>query len=273
MRAWVAGLLLVAACSRNSAAKRFPGIELASSTSDTEPLKGIAVVVVSKTAIALEGGPLLAEIPPSAGTSGLDPKYMRAGARDMFIKPLGDALESKLNPPEVAFAFDASTPYQVVSEVLYTAGQSKVTGDHLLVAAQGRVVEVVVHPPHMMLPAGLGGASGKIGDLPALGVNVLITPEGLLIKVGGRIVAPGCTAFGAGAPTVPAAKGAWDPALLSMCVVALKGASPSFAGETQVVVTAAGTTPWSDVLRAADVVRKDKNGAPLLPDVVFGIVR
>ena len=62
-------------------------------------------------------------------------------------------------PPEVAFAFDAATPYRVVSEVLYTAGNSRVTGDHLLVDGHGSVVEVVVHPPHLMMPVGFGSVT------------------------------------------------------------------------------------------------------------------
>jgi biopolymer transport protein ExbD len=273
MRAWCVALLLLAACNRDSPSKRFPGVQLATSTVDAPATKGIPVVVVSRTAISLEGGAQLADVPPSAGTDGLDAKYMRGGARDMFIKPLGDALSANMSPAEVAFAFDASTPYRVVSEVLFTAGQSKVTGDHLLADGQGHVVEVVVHPPHMMLPAGFGGASGKIGDLPALALNVRIAAEGVTITAGGRIVAPGCMSFGVGAPTVPAGKGVWDSALLGLCVAALKGASPSFAAEKQVVITADGTTPWSDVMRAADVLRKDRSGAPMLTDVVFGVAR
>jgi hypothetical protein len=246
---------------------------LAPSTVAAPATKGIPVVVVSKTAISLEGGAQLADIPPSAGTDGLDAKYMRGGARDMFITPLGDALSANRSPPEVGFAFDASTPYRVVSEVLYTAGQSKVSGDHLLADGQGHVVEVVVHPPHMMMPVGFGGVSGKIGDLPALALNVRLAADGITITAGGRNVAPGCLSFGVGAPTVPAGKGVWDPALLGMCVAALKGASPPFAAEKQVVITADGTTPWSEVMRVADVLRKDKSGAPMLTDVVFGIAR
>jgi hypothetical protein len=273
MRAWYVALLLLVACNRGSAAKRFPGVQLATSTVDTPATKGIPVVVVSKTAISLEGGAQLADIPPSAGADGLDAKYMRGGARDMFIKPLGDALSANMSPPEVAFAFDGSTPYRLVSEVLYTAGNSKVTGDHLLADGQGRVVEVVVHPPHLMMPVGFGGASGKIGDLPALALNFIIAPEGITITAGGRNVAPGCMSFGVGAPTVPAGKGVWDSALLGLCVAALKGASPAFAGEKQAVITTGGTTPWSEVMRVADVIRKDKSGAPMLTDVVFGVAR
>jgi hypothetical protein len=267
-----AAIAALAGCRSGSPEKRFPGVTLAHSVSDASPPASMPVVVVSKTALSLEGGPQLADIGPTAGTDGFDAKYRRA-PHDLFLKPLGDALASKGGVTDVGFAFDAETPYLVIGQVLLTAAQSRVATDHLLAAGAGHLVDIVLRPPRSA-PAATAGVGDTVASLPMLALSVVVSDHGVMVHAGGRNVLPGCTSLGAGGFTVPAdAQGAWDPALLNRCAVTLKTASPAFANETQVVVSGLGTTPWQSIVRLADLLRADPKGAPLFPDVILGVAR
>ena len=85
--------------------------------------------------------------PDQLAQAGVDARYKRNGPNDLYIVPLGQALgearrvdkavrEAKGEPApssEAVLVADASTPYRLFVEVLYTLGQSEFGKNHLLV--------------------------------------------------------------------------------------------------------------------------------------------
>jgi hypothetical protein len=101
------------------------------------------VVIISKSSILVGDEPApVVSLPPreQLAAGGVDPKYKRAGPNDLFIVPLGNALarvrgsEQGDNPSiEVVVVADATTPYRLLFEVLFTLGQSGFGKYHLMV--------------------------------------------------------------------------------------------------------------------------------------------
>ena len=101
-----------------------------------------------------------------------------------------------------AFAFDATTPYRLVVEVLFNAGQSSVSTFHILVAHEdGRIADLRTMAPQAHPPP-------DSNPRPSLGFVVLIVPDGISLKGRGGNVAPGCTGTGAGL-AIPNKNGAY----------------------------------------------------------------
>jgi biopolymer transport protein ExbD len=121
-------------------------------------------------------------------------------------------------------------------------------------------------------PPRAGGSGARPPTTPTLGLTVLIVGEGISLKAQGGGVAPGCNGTGSGI-TIPRANGDYDYASLRTCVNKLKKASPDFASETQVVITASPNIPYQAVIATMDAVRTAENGDELFPDVNFGIAR
>jgi biopolymer transport protein ExbD len=107
------------------------------------------VIRISKTQIVVgEQGRPVAEYSnrEQLAQSGLDAKYKRSGAQDLFIQPLALELnkyrdfdkqlkQSKGEPSDTSEAIivaDETTPYRLLFEVLYTCGQSEFGKYHLM---------------------------------------------------------------------------------------------------------------------------------------------
>lgn len=123
-----------------------------------EPSQSGVVVIVSKTQILLGDTPI-AVLPSrdQLAQSGVDTKYKRNGPNDLFIVPLAnaltavreDALRQQLKDQiakgiqksggtssplaEANIVADATTPYRLLIEVLYTLGQAEFGKYHLMV--------------------------------------------------------------------------------------------------------------------------------------------
>jgi hypothetical protein len=117
-----------------------PGITLGPDAGP-EPI----VVVISRSKILVgEDATLVVPLPAREAlvTSGVDAKYKRYGPSDLFVVPLAEALTrageatpgSAGQPREAILIADASTPYRLLIEVLFTLGQSDVGKYHLMVA-------------------------------------------------------------------------------------------------------------------------------------------
>lgn len=115
-----------------------------------EPSQEGVVVVVSKSQILVGDDPNpVALLPPreQLEQTGLDPKYKRSGPTDLYIVPLANALSHAretdkairaakgLDPStsEAIVVADATTPYRLLIEVLFTLGQSEYGKYHLMV--------------------------------------------------------------------------------------------------------------------------------------------
>ncbi len=106
--------------------------------------EGVAVLV-SKTSIIVDDN-TIATVPADA-THGLEGKYKRSGPTDLYIVPLANALQSwrerdrqiriatgkDASSSEAIIIADANTPYRLLTEVLFTLGQSEFGKFHLMV--------------------------------------------------------------------------------------------------------------------------------------------
>src|SRR5579863_3755894 len=103
---------------------------------DSEP-EGLPVIV-SKSQIIV-GESVVGPVPPDAAQYGIEAKYKRGSRNDYFIVPLGSALQSwrdadkqirartgkDPNQSEAILIADVSTPYRLLTEVMFTLGQSE----------------------------------------------------------------------------------------------------------------------------------------------------
>src|ERR1700722_453151 len=115
---------------------------------DSEP-EGLAVIV-SKSQIIV-GESVVCPVPPDAPQYGVEGKYKRGSRNDYFIVPLGSALQSwrdtdkrirmatgrDPNQSEAILIADVSTPYRLLTEVMFTLGQSEFSKFHMMVLQGG----------------------------------------------------------------------------------------------------------------------------------------
>jgi biopolymer transport protein ExbD len=111
--------------------------------------EGLAVLI-SKSSIVVDDAVVCPV--PADSTHGIEGKYKRSGPNDLYIVPLGAALlearrtdrlirEARgedVTTSDAILVADASTPYRLIVEVLYTLGQSDFGREHLLVMSKRR---------------------------------------------------------------------------------------------------------------------------------------
>ena len=125
-------------------------LRLSRSVMAAEPAEEGVIIIVSKTAILIgeEGEPVVT-LPSRAqlAQQGLDARHKRGGPNDLYIVPLANRLRNArdidkqlraakgLDPStsEAIIIADATTPYRLLIEVLFTLGQSEFGKYHLLV--------------------------------------------------------------------------------------------------------------------------------------------
>ena len=123
-------------------------LTLPNSIIKTEPSQEGIVVTVSKSQI-LVGNDKILSLPgrESLVQSGVDASLKRSGPNDLYIVPLGNALQAArktdklvrqakgLDPTasEAIIIADKTTPYRLLVEVLFTLGQSEFGKYHLMV--------------------------------------------------------------------------------------------------------------------------------------------
>jgi biopolymer transport protein ExbD len=123
-------------------------LRLPNSIITTQPAQEGVVVTVSKSQILVGDDKVLA-LPgrESLAQSGVDARYKRSGPNDLYIVPLGNALQAArrtdkviraakgLDPSmsEAIIIADKTTPYRLLIEVLFTLGQNEYGRYHLMV--------------------------------------------------------------------------------------------------------------------------------------------
>lgn len=321
VRTWlllVAALLLASACNRGASsgpaaagpaasatpAGRVPAdVTLPSSPARASMPADALVVVLSRARLALgRDGPPLAVPDPDTWSAGFARRYKRESINDLFVVPFGAGLASRRGDaaalPRVAIAADASVPYRLLIETIYTLGQEGGPNVALLVRSGASVNAIELAQPRVSAPladkgqfAALlalagdasaphpvaprpGGSTAPPAALPPLepsrGLDVVVTGTGFSVAAGPRL-APGCREAGAGPePTVPKRDGAYDFAALGACAASVK-AAPGFAAVTMVVVSATAGTNLQTVVSTMDALRG--TGAPLFPQVALGVPR
>lgn len=129
-------------------------LTLPKSVMQSEPSQEGVVVIVSKSQILVGEDPTPIVVLPNReqlAQSGVDAKYKRSGPNDLYIVPLANALSHAretdkairaakgLDPSssEAIVVADATTPYRLLIEVLFTLGQSEFGKYHLMVLSGG----------------------------------------------------------------------------------------------------------------------------------------
>jgi len=125
-------------------------LTLPTSVMDGEASEEGTLVVISKSQILVGNDPNpVVRLPgrEALATSGVDAKDKRGGPSDMYIVPLANALQATrqidkqlreakgldASGSEAIIVADATTPYRLLIEVLYTLGQSEYSKYHLMV--------------------------------------------------------------------------------------------------------------------------------------------
>jgi len=123
-------------------------LRLPNSIIQTQPTQEGVVVIVSKSQI-LVGDDKVLTLPghESLVQTGVGARYKRSGPNDLYIVPLGNALQAArrtdklirqakgLDPSisEAIIIADKTTPYRLLIEVLFTLGQNEFGKYHLMV--------------------------------------------------------------------------------------------------------------------------------------------
>jgi biopolymer transport protein ExbD len=111
--------------------------------------EGLAVIV-SKSQIIV-GETVVCPVPPDAAQYGVEAKYKRGSRNDYFIVPLGSSLQSWRDTDkrirmatgkdpthsEAILIADSMTPYRLLTEVMYTLGQTEFSKFHMMVLQGG----------------------------------------------------------------------------------------------------------------------------------------
>jgi biopolymer transport protein ExbD len=114
------------------------------SSPDSEP-EGLAIIV-SKSQIIV-GESVVGPVPPDAAQYGVEAKYKRGSRNDYFIVPLGSSLQAWRDTDkriraatgkdpshsEAIIIADGTTPYRLLTEVMYTLGQTEFGKFHMMV--------------------------------------------------------------------------------------------------------------------------------------------
>lgn len=142
--------LLKSLASSSGSIPQSNDLQLPASVMTTEAAQEGVVVVISKTQILVGEDTNPVVLLPGReqlAQSGVDAKYKRSGPNDLYIVPLANALaharetdkqirQAKgLDPSssEAIIVADATTPYRLLIEVLYTLGQSEFGKYHMMV--------------------------------------------------------------------------------------------------------------------------------------------
>ncbi len=142
--------LLKSMTASAAALPQHPDLTLARSIAPPEPAENGVVVVVSRSQILVGDDPNpIVRLPDrdQLAQSGVDARYKRSGPSDLYIVPLGNALAEarkvdkavreargeNASSSEAVLVADASTPYRLLVEVLFTLGQNEFGRDHLVV--------------------------------------------------------------------------------------------------------------------------------------------
>ncbi|MGH7272076.1 MAG: ExbD/TolR family protein, partial [Polyangiaceae bacterium] len=127
-------------------------LQLPKSVLTTEPEsepEGLPVII-SKSQIIV-GETVICPVPPDAAQFGVEAKYKRGSRNDYFIAPLGSTLQAWRDTDkrirmatgkdpshsEAILIGDRLMPYRLLTEVMYTLGQTELTKFHLMVLQGG----------------------------------------------------------------------------------------------------------------------------------------
>ncbi len=221
-----------------------------------------AVLFGSERLIALEGD----------RSKGAAASYKRSGPNDLYLVPLAERIATARGDGRLKNALtivvEPDTPYRVVFEVLFTAGQSEVGHFDLREGStDGRLLST--DPPKVHVPTPM--IEGSAAPPAALNLVVLLVQDGVSVKVAVGNVAPGCDSIGRGL-AFPRVDGKLDVTGVAACAQKLKKAEPRFANESSFTLTANPATPFRELVDVALALEDPKAASPF-KEVYFGVAR
>jgi biopolymer transport protein ExbD len=107
---------------------------------------------------------------------------------------------------------------------------------------------------------------------PKLSLVVLVVRDGFVVSARGQRLGAGCEGPGAGLAVGRTPDGDYDWAALAECARRIKGASPDFADEREVTITAASEVPYETIIHTIDALRS-RGDEELFPKVSFAVPR
>jgi len=250
------------------------------STSMTSAPSDALLVVLSREGLSLgKDGPILAtpDVDPAEWSKGFDARYKRGSRDDLYLVPLGTALQAvhpgAASAPAVVIAADASIPYRMLHETLYTLGQTGVTMGNLLVRS-GFVIPFTFDASPLADQVRRAQQALVPGAPIQLQLHVMVTTgttAGFFVRAAGRSMGPGCREAGEGraVPNPGNLGDLYHFAGLTACATTIKSSEPRFAKETHVTITADGTVNLQTLVSTIDALR----GADglLFPEVSLGL--
>jgi len=198
--------------------------------------------------------------------SGVNERFKRRGPNDLEIVPLSAALDRRriqIPGDRVRIELAEATPYRIVVEVMYSAGQSGVTAMQLFIPAS---------PPHTAIEL-----DAELPTKPRTEPSAVFFPlgDGIKIKHREHNVVPGCQSYGAGT-AVPNSDG-YDLKAFATCWKYLNSSNPDLTVRDGIVAANPGVQAL-DVLRIANVARCGEPsctgrrvGFPFVDHVLFGL--
>jgi hypothetical protein len=180
-------------------------------------------VIVSKTSLRVDLAALGLDVPIDAASFGFEARWKRGSRSDFYVVPLGQSLEwvAEQRKPiqrelggsdsSLLVIADREVPYRVLTEVLYTAGQSGF-GPFRLAARKGGDLVAFTLPTPWHVGVRLG---------------VLVVDEGFAVQAEGRVLGAGCgDAPGEGVAVANRGTGEHDYAGLAACLTTLRDRFP-----------------------------------------------
>jgi len=214
------------------------------------------IVIISRTAILLgeEGKPIV-KLPAREQLvkSGVGAEHKRSGTNDLYILPLVKAMKVTGSSEAIVVA-DATTPYRLLVEVLYSLGQAGIGRYHLMVMKKSDpTIKPWTEPEPQAVPRkpSLPAIRGKT----PLGLTVAISPTGIDLNTKAGSLATGCQKLGPSL-TVPKRGNDYDYRALLSCLVHVKSEYPK---ETRATITATAEIEHRYVIRVVALLTGTKS--------------
>jgi hypothetical protein len=180
------------------------------------------------------------------------------------LVPLGDALRREVAsgriPSLLRLIVDEKTPYRVLLEALFTAGQSQLAEYEICEnSCSGRTLVLRAPRPPNAASSALGARR--------LNLAAFIAGEGVSLTTTAGNILPGCDSVGDGV-AIPRVGGALDLAALSSCLGKIRRLDPAFESEDSAIISAHPATALREVMDVALVVQGPSRS--FFPNISFG---
>jgi biopolymer transport protein ExbD len=264
MRALALGLLACAsgACARGGGATE-AGKADAMPVFVAHEAGGPLVVTMAPGQILVDGAKAL-PLPSRAALvkAGVEAKYKRGS----YVVPLATAVKLKdgCSGGKVVIEGDASIPYALFAEVLFTLGQCGVARFDLRALSGDGGSRHAPAPPSA--PSGALDPASTHRLAPKLELRASIAANGVTFVTAAGNVATGCARLGAGT-TVKKKDGRQDLEALVECAARLKRASADPDKERHVNIAATRAVDFESIVEVTDALQDPS----LFPEVDYGL--